>query len=157
MENGCGSGLCYGKLENARKARKARKADTTSTLYVNKCHPQEGGTTELGISQSKLREHRDSLLPPSSVYGMTVYLLEAFHSRFRTPCFVLSRRAEPVLASRSEAIHRAQPVPNSFAVSSSLDRVLALKLPYFHYVQAHSQSLEPLAVQQYELHGYSRF
>ncbi len=134
--------LSYGKLENARKA------DTTSTLYVNKCHPQEGGTTELGISQSKLREHRDSLLPPSSVYGMTVYLLEAFHSRFRTPCFVLSR---------SEAIHRAQPVPNGFAVSSSLDRVLALTLPYFHYVQAHSQSLEPLAVQQYEQHGYSRF
>lgn len=68
--------LSYGKIENARKA------DTTSTFSLNTCHPQEGGTTELGISQSKLRDHRDSLLPPSSVYGMTAYLLEAFQSRF---------------------------------------------------------------------------
>ncbi|WP_157633175.1 hypothetical protein [Vibrio bivalvicida] len=36
-------------------------------------HPQERGTKELGISYSKLKTLIDSLLAPSSLYGMTQY------------------------------------------------------------------------------------
>ncbi|MFA0213369.1 hypothetical protein AB4431_19850, partial [Vibrio artabrorum] len=55
--------------------------DTSSSppLQQNKQrHPQEGGTTELGISRSESKT--DSLLTPSSLYGMT-FLMHRHYSK----------------------------------------------------------------------------
>ncbi|MFA0080390.1 hypothetical protein AB4427_20090, partial [Vibrio artabrorum] len=67
--------------------------DTSSSppLQQNKQrHPQEGGTTELGISQSESKT--DSLLTPSSLYGMTL-LTHRHYSK--TNNVILKREGRP--------------------------------------------------------------
>ncbi len=67
--------------------------DTSSSppLQQNKQrHPQEGGTTELRISQNESKT--DSLLTPSSLYGMT---LLAHRHYPQTNNVILKREARP--------------------------------------------------------------